>query len=82
MGCEESPIRNARIRLGLSRDGLGRIIGVSGRTVSYWESGAKLPDPARADALRHVLGLSELDIWRALHHAAPKAYIRRKEKPW
>lgn len=76
-----SPIRAARIRLGLSRDELGRILGVSGRTVSYWESGRKLPAPDKAEAIRRELGLSELELWRATHRAAPKAAARRV-KPW
>jgi transcriptional regulator with XRE-family HTH domain len=81
--ASESPIRAARERLGLSRDELGRILSVSGRTVSYWESRSKLPDPGRADALRKTLGLSEVDLWRALHRAAPKvAPQRRRERPW
>lgn len=79
-GC--SPIRLARIRLSLSRDGLGRILGVSGRTVSYWESGRKLPDPERIGALRQALGLSELDVWRVSHRAAPKALATTEERPW
>lgn len=77
-----SPIRDARMRLGLSRDGLGRMLGVSGRTVSYWESGRKLPGPGRARALREALGLSEIELWRATHRAAPKATINTREKPW
>jgi len=77
----ESPIRAARKRLGLSRDELGRILSVSGRTVSYWEAGRKLPDPRRAAALRHRLQLSELDLWRALHKPAPKVTVRR-QRPW
>ena len=76
-----SPIRAARKRLGLSRDELGRILSVSGRTVSYWERRVKLPDPERAVALRTTLGLSEVDLWRALHRAAPKANVERR-KPW
>lgn len=80
MAC--NPIRAARRRLGLSRDELGRILGVSGRSVSYWESGKKLPDPDKADKLRSALGLSGVDLWRALHRAAPKQPATRKDKPW
>lgn len=72
-----SPIRSARIRLGLSRDELGRILGVSGRSVSYWESGRKLPNRSKAAALKHALGLSEVDLWRAMHRAAPKMALSR-----
>ena len=81
MGCN-SPIAEARRRLGLTRDQLGSILGVSGRTVSYWESRRKLPDPERADRLRKALSLSEVDLWRALHRPAPKVIPNRREKPW
>ncbi len=81
MGSEKSPIAAARKRLGLTRDQLGSILGVSGRTVSYWESRRKLPDPEHAGRMREVLCLSEVDLWRALHRPAPKA-IPRREKPW
>jgi DNA-binding transcriptional regulator YiaG len=83
MASKESPIRAARRRLGLSRDELGRILNVSGRTVSYWETRRKLPDPDRASALRATLGLSEIDLWRALHKPAQKvATPERRERPW
>lgn len=81
MGSEKSPIATARKSLGLTRDQLGSILGVSGRTVSYWESRRKLPDPERAGRLRKTLGLSEVDLWRALHRPAPKA-IPERRKPW
>jgi transcriptional regulator with XRE-family HTH domain len=79
----DSPIRSASIRLGLSRDELGRVLGVSGRTVSYWESGRKLPAPGKAGAIRDALKLSEVDMWRVMHHPSPKTAIaRREERPW
>ena len=82
MACE-SPIRAARRRLGLSREELGRILSVSGRTVSYWEEWRKQPSRDKADALRATLGLSEVDLWRALHKPAPKVALpARKERPW
>lgn len=79
-----SPIRDARIRLGMSRDELGRILGVSGRTVSYWESGGKLPDKQRARALRDTLCLSEVDLWRAMHRRRTHKNQRlsKREEPW
>lgn len=81
--ASESPIRAARRRLGLSREELGRILGVSGRTVSYWEERRKQPSRDKADALRATLGLSEIDLWRALHKPAPKVALRqRRERPW
>ena len=84
MGSNESPIRAARVSLGLSRDELGRILGVSGRTVSYWESGRKLPMPGKAGAIREALGLSEVDLWRAMHRRPPTAgnVAERRMRPW
>lgn len=79
--ASSSPIRTARERLGLSRDELGRILGVSGRTVSYWESGRKLPSPERTASLAEKLGLSGVELWRATHHAAQKVTPARR-KPW
>ena len=80
---KESPIRAARRRLGLSREELGRRLGVSGRTVSYWESGRKLPEPCRANGLTRELRLTELELWRALHKPAPKVTLQqRRERPW
>lgn len=78
-----SPVRAARRRLGLSRDELGRILHVSGRTVSYWESGRKRPGPGHADALQKTLGLSEADLWHVLRRKplAPAAAWGRR-KPW
>lgn len=85
MGCNGqpgNPLRAARKRLGLSRDELGRLLNVSGRTVSYWETGRKLPDPRRASALRSRLELSEVDLWRALHRPGPKLAAERRTRPW
>lgn len=82
MDSKESPIRAARKRLGLSRDELGRILSVSGRAVSYWESGRKLPDSHRQAALRTTLHLSEVDLWRALRHAPPRVAVQGRRKPW
>jgi DNA-binding transcriptional regulator YiaG len=76
-----SPILAARERLGLSRDELGRLLGVSGRTVSYWESGRKLPLPERTAALAEKLGLSGVELRRATHRASPKV-LPERSKPW
>ena len=82
--ASESPIRAARARLGLSRDELGRVLHVSGRTVSYWESGRKRPGPGHAGALQEALGLSELELWQALLRRKPLAPAAawERRKPW
>lgn len=64
--------------MGLSREDLGRMLSVSGRTVSYWETWSKIPDPSRAESLRKALCLSEVDLWRALHPAAEKITVSKR----
>jgi DNA-binding transcriptional regulator YiaG len=59
------------------------MLGVSGRTVSYWESWRKLPNPCKEDILREVLGLSEDELRRAMHRPTQNAIrLNRGEKPW
>lgn len=66
-----NPIAAARTAKGLSREDLGRLLGVSTRTVSYWETWKKSPGPRREDDLRRVLGLTESDLWRVRHRRSP-----------
>ena len=71
-----NPIAEHRAKLGLSRDELGARLGVSGRTISYWESWKKIPGPSRADALRRTLGLNEVELWQACHRKAETQIAR------
>lgn len=74
MGC--NPIAEHRAKLGLSRDELGVMLDVSGRTISYWESWKKIPGPSRADSLRRTLGLNEVELWQACHRKAETQIAR------
>lgn len=47
-------IRENRIKSGLSQEALAKIIGVSVRTVSRWETGIMLPIDAHVVDLRNV----------------------------
>ena len=50
-------IKEGRARLGLTQEQLGHEIGVTGATVSRWESGKKEPTiRAIRDRVYHVLG--------------------------
>lgn len=50
-------IRAARRAAGLTQEALGSAVGVSGSTVSLWESGSMLPPAARRQQLAQVLGI-------------------------
>ncbi|MCI2429293.1 helix-turn-helix domain-containing protein [Candidatus Acetothermia bacterium] len=53
-------VQELREALGLSQEDFARLLGVSVRTISRWESGASLP---------HPLAMKELARWRkALEH--------------
>jgi len=50
-------LRDLRSALGLSRDSLGRVLSVTGRTVERWEAGQ---DPSSPDHLRQLDHLAEV----------------------
>lgn len=55
-------IRAARERLGLTQEGLGKLVGVSRSSVNQWESGATTPDATRLPVLARVLELQGDDV--------------------
>lgn len=77
-----SPIRERRSALGMTRADLGKLIGVSGRTVSYWESWSKIPDPGKVKHLQEVLGLTDMELWRIQHRPAPKLPKKERRSIW
>ena len=62
--AEELPdLRVLRHRIGLSQEIVGRASGVSGSTLSRWESGQLLPDPDDMRRLAAALGCSPADVY-------------------
>lgn len=55
-------IRTLRERKGLTQQELGRLIGVTDKTVSKWENDRGLPDISLLQPLSHVLNISVQDI--------------------
>ena len=75
-----NPIRVARRRLHLTRERLGEILGVSGRSVSYWESGRKRPARKYGPKLKEVLGLTDCEVWRSLNYVRRKTVLVKTER--
>ncbi len=53
----QQALRHERKKRGWSQRRLSRALGLSQSTVSYWEQGKSLPEPANAIELEHVLEL-------------------------
>ena len=50
-------INKERIKKGLSVEQLAESTGISGRTITYWEKGEKMPTIIYADKILKVLGV-------------------------
>lgn len=61
-----SLLKNARKAAGLTQVALGARLGISGPTVTGWESGDRLPTDARLYAIAQALDIDEptLAAWR------------------
>jgi transcriptional regulator with XRE-family HTH domain len=59
-GCEA--IRSARKRRNLTQEALGKELGVTGITVSRWETGARLVDRALVPTVAEKLDLAPRQI--------------------
>ena len=72
-------IRAARRTAGLTQQQLGAAVGVTGTTVSLWESGATVPPVWRRQRLADTLGIAraELEPRRPLP-AAPRPQVRTR----
>ena len=55
-------IRKARTRAGITCTELARRVGVSRRTIDYWERGARFPDTKRILILCNILGKNVNDF--------------------
>jgi transcriptional regulator with XRE-family HTH domain len=56
------PIRRRREELGLTQDGLGKTLGVTGQTIWRWENGSRLPRRRDLPLIEAQLGLSPAEI--------------------
>lgn len=62
MAFDNAKMRRQRLKLGLSQEGLARLIDVRGQTVYRWEAGAKTPSLDSVDALAEALGVKAKDL--------------------
>lgn len=61
---KEHPLRKARLARQLSQEQVGKAVGVTKASVSAWEQGRKLPEPATAIRLGRLLNLPLETIYR------------------
>jgi DNA-binding XRE family transcriptional regulator len=61
-----------RINAGLSRNALGKIVGVHHSTIGKLEDDGDLPSERVAFAIAQHFGKEPLDIWPELAEGAPK----------
>lgn len=66
MDCK-NPIAAALARKGLSRVKLAESLGVSRRTVGYWEAWDKIPSPENVAAIKALLDLTDTEVLRMTH---------------
>jgi transcriptional regulator with XRE-family HTH domain len=71
-------LRRARTAAGLSTDRLGVLVGVSGATVSRWESGQHAPSPPHLVALAEALDLPIDDLVRIAADQALLVHLRER----
>lgn len=67
-----SPIREARLKKGLSQTQLGAEVGVTKSAVSAWENEREIPDARRMARLMRALR-PHFDVLGYLHHIDPGA---------
>lgn len=63
-------IASARRAVGLTQVQLGKEIGVTGRTISRWETGALSPSPSFSAGLASKLGIDDPNVSSVEEHAA------------
>lgn len=56
------PLKNYRLRRGVTQDALAKELGVSSITVSRWETGARRVDPALLTAIAEKTGIPVRDL--------------------
>jgi len=89
---EEDPLSNVRfsarsvkaqrLRLGLSAEDYGRLIGVSGLTVYHWEHGKSRPRKAQLASLISIRGIGKREARQRLETLGkPSKKARRVQSP-
>lgn len=74
-----SPIRDARLKKGLSQAALGERIGVTKSAVSAWENDREFPDVRRLAGLSRALR-PHLDVLGYVKHVAAVAEAGQQER--
>jgi transcriptional regulator with XRE-family HTH domain len=69
-----SALAQARLRTGLNRVELGRLLHVGPAAIYRWESGLGCPPPDRLDALARALGLTATELDNALVDHPPSRF--------
>lgn len=64
-------LREMRKRRNLSQKALGRLIGLSQRAISAYESGDRRPSPEVADRIGKIFKLSREQIWEMFYGSEP-----------
>jgi DNA-binding transcriptional regulator YiaG len=73
-------VRAQRKRLGLSAEGYGRLVGVSGLTIYNWEHGKARPRKAQLAALIAIRGIGKREAMKRLKVLREQAANKRRPK--
>ena len=68
--------KNFRKKYNLAQRGVCILLGTRQQFVSYWESGKVVPNKSNLDALEHLLGLSDDEVYALIKEKAPDAYYK------
>jgi DNA-binding transcriptional regulator YiaG len=73
-------LRTHRSKLGLSAANYGKLIGVTGKTIYYWESEESRPRKQQLAALAAIRGMGKKEAGARLNTLAPKSPKSRKRR--
>jgi DNA-binding transcriptional regulator YiaG len=73
-------VRAQRKRLGLSAEGYGRLVGVSGLTIYNWEHGKARPRKAQLAALITVRGIGKREAMKRIEALREPAKSKRRKR--
>ncbi len=66
--------KSFRRKYNLAQRGVCILLGTKQQIISYWESGKEIPNKSNLDALEHLLGLSDDEVYALIKEKAPDAY--------